>query len=92
VGEALDEHEHEHEHEHDDDDDDEVAGYVPTLTELDALDGYIEDLQQRIAEPGYYRRAMNSIVYNQPPEVLKAREEAYQRMLAEFISQRSSRS
>ncbi len=84
VGEAHDDNE--------EDDDVLDAGYVPTLVELDALDGYIEDLQQRIAEPGYYRRAMNSILYNQPSEVLKAREEAYQRMLAHFISERPLRS
>jgi hypothetical protein len=35
---------------------------------------------------------MNSIIYNQPPEVLKVREEAYQRILADFFAKRPSRS
>ncbi len=45
----------------------------------------MEELRSRIANPGYYRRLANQRIYDQPPEVLQAREEEGARVLAQYL-------
>ncbi len=46
----------------------------------------MEDLRRRIADPGFYRRMALRTVYDQPPEVLQARQEAHARVLARYLA------
>jgi hypothetical protein len=46
----------------------------------------MDEIRRRIAHPGYYRRLALQRIYDQPPEVLQAREEAGARVLAEYLA------
>jgi hypothetical protein len=45
----------------------------------------MEELQRRIAHPGYYRRLAIQRIYNQPPEALRARDAEGARVLAQYL-------
>jgi hypothetical protein len=57
---------------------------IPTAEEMSAIAAYIEELKRRVAEPGYQRRQMECLIYDQPPKVTAARKDSYERALARF--------
>jgi ribosomal protein S21 len=57
-----------------------------TVDSLEELEHAMEELRRRIAHPGYYRRLADQRIYDQPSEVLQAREKAGARALAEYLA------